>query len=230
MSFNNTKTPSKPKTNKGRHFIVEEVNGKYILTEEQKKSFRKLYPIRTNREMMTLFGLSHSTLQRIRRELKLQKDMKVIRKKHAAMVKEICEANGYYDSLRGKKPSQAALDGFKRYCEENGHPSTKLSKREKRKKGRALAEARKKKRATDAIRLAWGLPQLTRENIPHFKYSKQQISCRYLGCKKYGYIMGDYREKFGERYTIYYDGDTKRSEIYERNAGKIGFVIKELKE
>jgi hypothetical protein len=42
--------------------------------------------------------------------------------------------------------------------------------------------------------------------------------------------MTDCSEQGGERYNIYYDKDTERAEIFERNLIADGFHIKEWKE
>ena len=36
------------------------------------------------------------------------------------------------------------------------------------------------------------------------------------------------RERFGERYTIYYNDDTERSKLFEKNLVADGFELKEL--
>lgn len=64
--------------------------------------------------MMTWFGIGFPTLQRFKRELGLEKDMKAIRKQQAKDAKKICERNGYYDSLRGKAPSEACLEAIRK--------------------------------------------------------------------------------------------------------------------
>lgn len=72
-----------------------------------------------------------------------------------------------------------------------------------------------------------GLTQKTNFNLPQFNYTDAQGQCRYRMRKK-GYILGDYREDFGERYTLYWSSQTNRSRRMESNAINIGFTIKEL--
>lgn len=230
MSFNNTKTPLKNTTNKGRHFVIKMDRGKYVLTEEQEKSFCRLYPIRTNREMMTLFGMSFSTLQRLRRKFGLQKDMAIIHKKQAEIVKKICEENGYYDSLRGRSLPQSVHDGYKRYCEQHGSINERLTKEQRHKRALKAAKTREQNREKDKKRLERGFPQLTKEHLPQFIYTRKQAGYRNRAHRIYGYILGDYRERFGERYTIYYDELTQRSKAFEEGASRNGFVFKELEE
>lgn len=113
MSFRNTKTPNKP-TTPAKWQIPTRPKYKagkdeYYLEGELKERFCKLFPKNSNRRMMTWFGIGFSTLQRFKRELGLEKDMKAIRKQQAKDAKKICERNGYYDSLRGKAPCRRLL-------------------------------------------------------------------------------------------------------------------------
>ena len=118
MSFNNTKTPNKP-TTPAKWQIPTRPKYKagkdeYYLEGELKERFCKLFPKNSNRRMMTWFGIGFSTLQRFKRELGLEKDMKAIRKQQAKDTKKICERSGYYDSLRGKAPSEACIEAIRR--------------------------------------------------------------------------------------------------------------------
>ncbi len=113
MSFNNTRTFRKPTEKAKWQVPTRPHNGtgpmEYYLEGELKEKFCKLFPIHSNRRICTWFGLSYATCHRFARELGLQKDMKAIRREHAKDVKKICEKNGYYDSLRGKRPRMLAL-------------------------------------------------------------------------------------------------------------------------
>ena len=78
MSFNGTHTPTKADaTKKQRYFVPTFVNKygitEYRLTPELQKEFIRLYPVTMNRDLMGLFGLSFSTMQRFKRELGLCK-------------------------------------------------------------------------------------------------------------------------------------------------------------
>lgn len=126
MSFLNTKTPNKP-TTPGKWQIPTRPSGKggkdeYYLEGELKDKFCKLFPKNSNRRLMTWFGISFSTLQRFKRELGLEKDMRAIRKQQAKDVKKTCEKNGYYASLRGHAPSEACLEASRKLRAEGFHP------------------------------------------------------------------------------------------------------------
>ena len=111
MSYPNTHTPRMAEIEgKARYQLPSRlVRGvkTYYLTPELEQHFRRLFPVTMNRDMMRLFGISFSTMERFKRNLGLTKNMRTIRHKHAQQVKRICEENGYYDSLRGKAPSEA---------------------------------------------------------------------------------------------------------------------------
>ena len=130
MSFRNTKTPLKP-TKEAKWQVPMRPNPKngvsaYYLEGELKERFCKLFPKNSNRRMMTWFGLSFSTLQRFKREFGLEKDMKSIIRQQAKDTKRICERNGYYASLRGKKPSEACFDGVRKLFASGFHPMKQL--------------------------------------------------------------------------------------------------------
>lgn len=205
MSFPGTHTPRKGESRKAQKYTVPTRKGKngateFYLTEELEAEFRRLFPRTPNPDMMGLFGISFSTLQRMKRELGLKKDMKVIKHKQAMHIKRLCKKNGYYDSLRGKAPSPQCLEAYKRKVEEEGFSSIRSLKENNPRGYRALMKRKSKQRKE-----AW------------------------VRDKRRGYILGDMRENMGERYTIYYDGGTERSERFERSLKQLGhFDVKPL--
>ena len=62
------------------------------------------------------------------------------------------------------------------------------------------------------------------------KYNRRQVSHRHNALKRGYIIMEDCSEQGGERYNIYYDNETKRSPIFERNLLKDGFQLKQWSE
>lgn len=235
MSFKGTHTPRKGESRKGQKYIVPMRKGKmgvmeYYLTEELEKEFIRLYPITMNPDLMGMFGLSFSTLQRFRRQLGLEKNMRVIKHKQAMMIKRLCEKNGYYESMRGKKPSphcRAAADALRA---SGFHPLTHLRETNPRKYKdtmRRWSKRRTEQMKQERRRADIGLSQKTNLHLPQYIYSKSQVNHRRSALNR-GYILGDMRERFGERYTIYFNEDTDRSELFERNLAKDGFTIKEL--
>ena len=103
----------------------------YYLTPELEQHFRRLFPVTMNRDMMRIFGISFSTMERFKRDLGLQKN--TIRHKHAQQVKRICEENGYYDSLRGKQPSDACIEAARQKRASGFHPLKALKQKNPKK-------------------------------------------------------------------------------------------------
>lgn len=143
-------------------------NPEYCLEGEVRQHFIRLFPIHSNRRIMQWFGISYSTVQRLKRELSLEKNMTAIRREHARDVKKICEANGYYDSLRGHRPSEATIQGLRRLRAEGFDPITQL-KRTNPRKYRAVIKQRSEKRKTliqqERRRILYGLPRKTRLRV-----------------------------------------------------------------
>ena len=82
----------------------------WVLTDEQREWLRRWFPEVENARLMKASGMSHWTLHRFARELGLTKSergLRGIKRRQAAHVKRVCERNGYYDSLRGRQPSEA---------------------------------------------------------------------------------------------------------------------------
>ena len=233
MSFPNTHTPKLSEiTGEAKYQCPTHiVNGAltYYMTPELESRFRKLYPVTMNRDMMQLFGISFSTMERFKRELGLQKNMRTIRHKHAQVVKRICEDNGYYDSLRGKQPSEACIEACRRKRASGFHPLTALKQKNPRKYRRVvqqLSEARKELVRKEKIRVEWGLGQDTKIHIPYDPYGRKRSIFKNT-CKAVGYIPGNANEP-AERWKIFYTPDTKRGRIRERNGEKLGFKFEPL--
>lgn len=234
MSFNNTKSPLKPNCKPKYQVPMRKHLGygplEYYLTPELESEFRRLFPVNTNRRMMQLFGISFSTVERFKRELGLAKDKKVIIRKQAEMTKRICEKNGYYASIRGRKPSDAAIEATKKMWAAGFHPMKALKERNPRKYKRIIkkrSETRREQIRREKCRLSIGLEPRTNLHIPVYKYDRKQIHLRYT-MKERGYILGDMRENSGERYTIFFDADTERSAIIEKHAEANGFSVRDI--
>ncbi|MBO4551507.1 MAG: hypothetical protein J5733_12320, partial [Bacteroidaceae bacterium] len=56
--------------------------------------------------------------------------------------------------------------------------------------------------------------------------TRSQICRRYSAIKRGYILMEDCSEQGGERYNIYYDDDTERSEKFENNLKNDGFNVK----
>lgn len=232
MSY--TKTPNKFVDVKPKYPIPMKPhprsgNPMYALEGEVKEKFIALYPKNTNQEMMKLFGISQSTLVRFARRLGLKKNMKVIHRKWAKAVKQTCEANGYYESLRGKSPSQSCIDAYRRKCKEEGyHPFGSLKKsnpRRYKKLCRQRSEKRKELFLRERLRLEYGLPLQTKlriqvQPLKHIAYSQKS---RMIATHNY------FADPDHTRYVCY-DSQTDRSPRMEATANRRGLIIVEGEE
>lgn len=163
MSFPNTHTPKLSEiTGEAKYQCPTHiVNGAvtYYMTPELEARFRKLYPVTMNRDMMQLFGISFSTVQRFKRQFGLEKKMKTIRRKQAAVAKKINEESGFFDTLRGKPLSEACYKAAAEKRATGWHPLKGLSHRNNRKYHRIMkkrSENRKELMRKEKMRVEWG--------------------------------------------------------------------------
>ena len=233
MSFRNTKTPTRAEiVGKARYQVPTRlVRGvkAYYLTPEIEAHFVRLFPITLNRDMMRIFGISFVTMQRFKRQLGLTKNKKVIIRKQAEVCKKVCEANGYYDSIRGKAPSEAAMEATRRLRATGWHPM-QVVRKNKRRYNRLMqqrSEKRKELMRKERIRVDWGMEQNTNLHIPYDPYGKRRTSFKST-CKRVGYIPGN-AHKPSERWIIYYTNETQRGELREKHGIALGFKFEPLK-
>ena len=212
-----------------------------VLTDEQRAWLCKWFPEEENSRLIAASGMSHSTLHRFARELGLTKSpkgWKRIKRRQAAQIKRVCEKNGYYDSLRGKQPSEACRKATAQMWQDiregkREHPA-RIMKRTNPRKYRKWMERKSQERKEtirkETRRVLYGMERKTRlKCIVMCKYTRSQASHRYNALKRGYIVMEDSSEQSGERYNIYYDNDTQRAPIFERNLVKDGFNIKEWK-
>ena len=233
MSFRNTKTPLKP-TKEAKWqapMRPSQKNGvsAYYLEGELKERFCKLFPKNTNRRMMAWFGLSFSTLQRFKREFGLEKNMKSIIRQQAKDTKKICEKNGYYASLRGKKPSEACFDGARKLFASGFHPIKQLKANNPRKYKRLMqkkSEQRKELWRKERLRAFYGLDRQTNLHIPSSPLSHRASAHKHAMIKACNYFP----DPDGEPHIICYDSETQRSAQREATAAKHGLKVVEADE
>ena len=182
-------------------------------------------------------GVTHSTLHRLARQMRLtksEKGLKGIQKRNGARIKRALEKNGYYDSMRGKPMSDACIEGLKKYIEDVNskrrlHP-LKVMKEKNPRKYKSLMRKRSTERTElirkEKFRQDFGLPRQTRLRIILTPYRRSQVCRRYNALQRGYIVMNDTSEQGGERYNIYYDEDTVRSDKFENNLCKDGFSVK----
>jgi hypothetical protein len=211
---------------------------KYLLNDEQEVWLARWFPCTENSRVAKAMGISLSSLHRIVRERglkKSEKGMKAIKRRQAAHVKRLCEKNGYYDSLRGKKPSEKTVQGSKQYWKDvregrREHPFG-IQKREDPKGYRKSTEKRRQSRRElwrkERLRALYMTGRKTHLRVALCPYRNSQKNHRSNALKR-GYLLDeDCREGQPGRYVIYYDRDTQRSAAFERNCIKDGFTFKE---
>jgi hypothetical protein len=216
---------------------TEKRNGTFVLTQEQKEWFCRWFPETENSRIAKAMGVSVSSLHRIKRKLglaKSDKGMKAIKRRQAAHIKKVCQENGYYESLKGRQPSEKCKAAYREYLrsERFVHPLLILKEKNPRlyrKKMDERSRIRKELIGKERWRSSIGLEQTTRMNLPQFNYTRKEVNRRFLA-KRRGYILGDYSERYGERFTLYFDKDTNRTELFEKNCMADGFKIMELTE
>lgn len=209
----------------------------YALTSEQEAWMRRWFPEVENSILSKTSGMSLSTLHRFARQLglkKSEKGMKGIMKRQGIAKKRTCERNGYYDSIRGKRPSEKCQEGAARMWEEihegvREHPMRVFKKNNPRRYKRLMkkrSENRKEMFRKELLRVKYGLERKTKlSRVVLCPYTKSQRSHRYNALRR-GYVLMD-PEADGERYHIYYDEETERSEKFEGNLKKDGFKVME---
>ena len=200
----------------------------FYIEGELKERFCELFPKHSNVRIMQWFGISFSTLQRFKRELGLAKDMTAIRKELARDVKKICEKNGWYDSLRGKAPSQAALDATAKLRAEGFHPWKRLKEINPRKYKRACKKRAEKWRETrerDKRRVSFGFEPQTGFRHTFVKLSNTASSQKHAMIHQCNYFA-DYDHPT----WVCYDSETRRSERREQTAIRHGLRIVEVTE
>ncbi len=229
MSWDNASTPlkrditAKPKWPVPMRPHPTRGTMEYVLEGEVKERFIKLFPIHSTRRIMTWFGISFATCQRFKRRLGLQKDMKAIRKEHARDTKRICEATGWYDSLRGKCPSQAALDATKRLRAEGFNPMRTFKEKHPKKfrdMMKKRAEDRKELVRKEHLRMAYGLKRQSNLNLSPEPLSHRASAQKHVMIKQNNYFADPKHPSW-----LCYDSETKRSARREATAIKDGLRI-----
>lgn len=217
--------------------LVKQNNYKHVLTQQQIDWLKKYFPEVDNHTLMKKSGMNHSLLHRLARRYgltKSEKGLKRILKNSARKIKSTCEANGYYDSLRGKAPSEACVEATRRMWQEiregqRKHPFQVLRKKSPYRWKKFMEQKsndRKEMIRKEVLRTVYGIGSRTRlKNIVTCKYKRSESSHRY-NAKKRGYVLPlDISEQGNERYNIYYTEGTRRGEIFEKNLVKDGFKV-----
>lgn len=227
MSFRNTKTPTKP-DGVAKWQVPMRPHPKagvmeYFLEGEIRDKFIELFPKHSNRRIMQWFGISFSVVQRFKRELGLEKDMRKIRREQARDAKRICEKNGFYESLRGKKPPEAALEATRRLRATGFNPMKRLKEISPRRYKAALdrmGKARSELYRKERLRVLYGLERKTRLIFTDNPMTPRASAQKHAMIKECNYFAVD-----DDVWAVCYDSQTRRSPRREATAIKHGLKI-----
>ena len=181
----------------------------WTLTAEQEAWMRKWFPEEENRRLMEVSGMR-------------------------ASIKRKLEKNGYYASMRGRKPSEACVEAVRNMWQEvrdgkRVHPIHAMKHENPKRYQQYMqrkSEVRKEAIRKEQMRVMYGLERKTNLiNIVMRTYTRRQTSHRYNALRRGYFVMSDCSEQGGERYNIYYDEQTTRSEKFERNLIADGFQV-----
>ncbi len=227
MSFRNTKTPTKP-DGVAKWQVPMRPHPKagvmeYFLEGDIRDKFIELFPKHSNRRIMQWFGISFSVLQRFKRELGLEKDMRKIRREQARDAKRTCEKNGFYESLRGKKPPEAALEATRRLRATGFNPMKRLKEISPRRYKAALdrmGKARSELYRKERLRVLYGLERKTRLIFTDNPMTPRASAQKHAMIKECNYFAVD-----DDVWAVCYDSQTRRSPRREATAIKHGLKI-----
>lgn len=210
---------------------------KIILDDAQLAWLRRYYPVTENGRIAIAMGICLETLRRIKESYGLKKSAKgkaAILKRRVSRAAKTNERNGCYDRKRGRPVSDATREGVRRrwakvYAGECLSPLALLKARDPEgyaamveRRGRERKECIRKEK----LRMVYGLGRKTNISVVVLKaYTQSQRHRRYSALKR-GYLLDvDCSEGTAGRYVIYYDDETQRSEVFERNCIADGFVF-----
>ncbi len=208
-----------------------------VLNDEQREWLCQWFPIIENKRLAKAMGISLYKLHCFARELHLTKSeegWRAIKRRQTKAMAKTNHKNGCYDRKRGHAPSEATLEGNRRRWEEYRQGLRELPQDTAKRKHPKLWKASLKKRSElrkemirkEQRRMIYGLERKTKLKVVVLKkYTRSQLHHRCSALKR-GYLLDmDCSEGQPGRYVIYFDGQTERSEIFERNCIADGFTI-----
>ena len=218
--------------------IEKEKNGRtwwLVLNDEQKEWLCKWFPITENCRLAKAMGIGLYKLHCFAREMGLEKSekgLKAIKRRQVAKALKTNIKNGCYDRKRGHPCSEATMAGCRRrWAEEHAGLRENVQRRIKREdpeKYKAWMEKRSQERKEtirkEKMRVVYGLPRQTNLKVVVMcPFKRSQLYHRRSALER-GYILTeDHSEGSPDRYTIFYDDDTKRSKKFEENCLRDGF-------
>lgn len=207
----------------------------FVLTDEQIEWLKKWFPTVENKRLSKASGMCEGVIHRLARKFGLKKSEKGLHQimmRQSKVCKRTCEKNGYYDSLRGRKPSEATMAGTRKMWKDiregrREHPFSVLKKMNPKRYKQFMANKSKERLESirkEKLRMMYGLERKTRlKTVVLVPYKRSQIAHRFAALRR-GYLLDvDCSEGSPGRYVIYYDDQTKRNAKFEENCIKDGF-------
>lgn len=180
--------------------------------------FRDSYPYCCNDDLAAQMGLSLTSMHRIAKDMGLKKNPdweKWLRKVLGNRILAIKISRG-----TNTPKGYVITNSFR--LKKGEWLLGKLSEERRAAVYEKIGKSRKALYRREAIRKSYGLKPLTKQKVG--RVSKAVISWRF-SAKKRGYLLRDGRSAEGMAKEVYYTDDTKRSELFEKNGAKYGFVI-----
>ena len=213
-------------------------NGTKIhLTDEQREWLVRWFPVTENSRLAKAIGICIDKVRFFARELGLEKSaegLKAINRRRVKKATKTNEKNGCYDRKRGKPVSEATKAGQRRrwqkiHSGELESPITYIRNTDPKRYDDLLkmkSAKRKELIRKEKLRMVYGLGRKTKLKAVVMKaYTQSQTHHRCSALKR-GYLLDvDCSEGTLGRYVIYYDEQTERSEKFEENCRKDGFMI-----
>lgn len=204
---------------------------KVVATKEQKEWLCRNWHRYSGKTLREMTGATHYTLYRLGRLLHLHKSgaegRKILERDYPELRTKISHA------LSGRPVSESTREGYRRYVADcragrRVHPVTKLAREggEKwRDRNRRIGKHISERYKMERFRLMSGLKQNTKLRCCVTRFTASQRCHRQSALSRGYWYYEDCSEQSGERYNIYYDADTHRTALFEKNLRKDGFNV-----
>lgn len=211
--------------------LATTIGRKVVATEEQKEWLCRNWHRYSGKTLREMTGATHHTLYRLGRLLHLHKSAaearKILERDYPELRTKISHA------LSGRPVSESTREGYRHYVADcragrRVHPVTKLAREggeEWRDRNRRIGKHISERYKMERFRLMSGLKQNTKLRCCVTPFTRKQRYHRQSALSRGYWFYEDCSEQSGERYNIYYDADTHRTALFEKNLRKDGFNV-----
>jgi len=203
---------------------IKIVKRAYVFSDEQIEWLRRNFPLYGNPPIAEEMGICITVLKRLAQKYGLTKSAegwKVINRTRGDSISKALRAANI-------RPGEECLNALRRKMASGWNPMQSLTPDEKKEIIQKRSETRKRNIRSERRRILFGFEPKGRIHLPQRNYTKNQYQCR-SRAKKRGYILpADIREGSGNRFVIYYNEQTERSQSFENRLNKHGFRLVEL--